>query len=788
MGPPRAAAGGRAGTAAGSGQNGGTGRGNGTGGPAARRTTGGTGPGSPRRFNFDKRWLVFLPALGIVILAFAYARIAVTMPSPSRVIAGAQGIEIFDRNGDLVFSFGDEPGSSRVVPLEEISPLLINATLATEDAEFWDNPGVNPKGLARAVYENLAFWERGGLFKGSGGSSITQQLAKNLYIKPEDRAKRSPMRKLNETLIAFELSRRYPKEQILEWYLSNVYYGNGVYGIESASFRYFSKPPAELTLAEAAMLAGLPRSPIYYDPVTNYEAALERQEQVLGLMVRHKFITQAEKDEALIRPLAINEGRVPGSRDEGDLTAPHFAVYVRDLLPALLGHDRVEGSLKVTTSIDLEMQRMAETTVTRELARIGPQVGATNAALVAMDPRTGEILAMVGSPDFFNDAISGQVNNATSLNQPGSTMKPVTYLATFLKGWTPNTQIVDERIVLGSGDAAYTVPNADGRYRGQVTVRTALGSSLNPPAIKAIEYAGLEYVYTLARRMGVTSLKELGNYGPSFTLGGVDASLLDMTYVYAVLANRGQQSGMRSVLGLGESSRPLDPISVLKVEDSSGNIIWQASPRTERIVPENETYQITDILADDAARASMFGRNSALNLPRPAAVKSGSSDESRDTWAIGYTPQLVTGVWVGNANNAPMPGASSTSTAAPIWRSFMLTALEGEPVLQFTRPGEEERRRQEPTAAPATATPQPTVVQPSPAPPSPTPRQEPTPVPVVTNTPVPTRTAEPTNTPRPTNTPQPQTGPPGAQPTPTLTGGGGGGPNSGPGNNRGNSD
>ncbi len=709
---------------------------------------------------FDKRWLVFIPALAIVWLSYSYARIAVTLPSPARVIEGAQGIDILDRDGDLIFAFGDEPGSGRVVPLDELSPHVIDATLAAEDAEFWDHPGVNVKGLARAAYENVAFWENGGLFKGSGGSSITQQLAKNLYIKPEERANRSPKRKLDEALIAFELTRRYSKEQILEWYLSNNYYGNGVYGIESASYRYLSKPPSELTLAEAAFLAGLPRSPGYYDPIGNYEAAVERQEQVLSLMVRHGFISEQEMDEALAQPVALKEGRGPNERTVADdLLAPHFAEYVREQLPVLLGQEKVQGHLTVTTTLDLDLQAMAVKAVKDQIAKLESQ-GVTNGALVAIDPATGEVRAMVGSYDFTRDDISGQVNNATALNQPGSTMKPVTYLTTFLKGWSPTTRITDEPITIGQGDAAFRLGNADGKYRGEVTVRTALGSSLNVPAVKALQYSGLETVYNLARRMGLSTLRELGNYGPSFTLGGADVSLLDMTFVYSVLANYGEQAGMPSVLGLPEGSRPLDPIAVLKIEDSDGDVLWEAEHRRVRITPADQTYLITDILSDDSARASMFGLNSPLNLPRPAAVKSGSSDETRDAWTIGYTPQLVSGVWVGNANNAPIPNGTSTYTAAPIWRAFMLAALQGQPALAFQKPGQEQPRAGQQQATPKSQEP----VQGAGLKATKEPKDnKPTPKPKATETPRPTRTLRPpdptstpssTPTPRPTRTPQ----------------------------------
>jgi membrane peptidoglycan carboxypeptidase len=639
----------------------------------------------------NRKWLVLLPVVPVLVLTLLFCKVVIGFESPQELILATRGVEILDRNGQPLFTFeADEPGSGRITPLSDVPNSVVDATVATEDANFWSNPGgLSIKGLARAAYENLAFWENGGLFRGSGGSGITQQLAKNLYIAPEDRASRSPTRKIKEAMYAFELDRRYSKEQIMSWYLSQVNYGHGAYGIEAAAFRYFSKPPKDLTLGESALLAGLPKAPATYDPLKYPEKALERQKQVLDLMVRHGYIDQATAEKAGSTPLALKEGRGPSETNHAETLAPHFSAYVYELLPELLGKNG-GGHLKVQTTIDADLQKQAETILKNRLDGFEKTAGATNGALVAIDPATGEILAMAGSHDFFRTDISGQVNNATALNEPGSTMKAITYLAAMMKGWNPSTIVKDEPIKLGSGDEQYTLGNADKVYRGDVPVRTALGSSLNVPAVKALQYAGLENVYQLAAKMGITSLKELSNYGPAFTLGGVDVSLLDMTYAYSVLAAYGEQAGVdhnEHALLNAKGQRPLDPVAVLSVSRDNGQLIYRARGHKERIVPANATYLVTNVLSDDNARVSMFGANSALNLAgRPAAVKTGSSDETRDLWAIGYTTQLVAGVWVGNADNKPMAGTSSL-VAAPIWRDFMTAALKSKPVAQFGVPG-----------------------------------------------------------------------------------------------------
>ncbi len=639
-----------------------------------------------------KRLLIAVPGALCAILAIfllaTYATIVVGFTPPLDLIDRNDGLTVLDRNGIVLFEFDRGDGPRSITPLDQISPHLIEATIATEDSDFWGNPGVNVKGLARASYDNVSFWDGGGVLHGGGGSSITQQLAKNLYIPPPERSKRSLTRKVKEAMVAFELNRRYSKEEILTWYLNSLYYGNGAYGIQAASYRYFNKPPKDLTPAEAAMLAGIPRAPAIYDPLNDLEAAKARQEQVIDLMARHGKLSKDEAAALKGQAVAIREGRDPADAALANQdVAPHLAVYVRDILPQLIGNDAKKQGLKVTTSVDIELQRKANEIVRGQIDTIGPRVGATNGALVSIDPRTGQVLAYVGSRDYFNDKISGQVDNVIALNQPGSTIKPITYITAFIKGWSPSTIINDGPIKLSTGTGSYTLGNADNRFRGNIPVRVALASSLNPPAVKTLEYAGLQSVYDSARRLGLTTLKDVSAYGPAFTLGGADVNLLDLTYVFSVFANYGEQAGMSSVLDLPQGSRPLDPIVVLKVQDARGGTIWQAKQRKERIVPADQAYVLTHVLSDDSARSSMFGLNSPLKLPdREAAAKSGLTDEARDAWTFGYTPDLVTGVWVGNANNTPMPGATSTYAAAPIWHEFMEQALSGKPAQGFAVP------------------------------------------------------------------------------------------------------
>ncbi len=616
--------------------------------------------------------------------------------------------KVFDHGGPdegkLLFEFADPlSGLRNPVRIDEISSQLINATVSTEDASFFENRGVNFRGLLRAGVENLGLNEAEFL-EGSGGSSITQQLVKNVLIPVEERTERSVSRKIKETILAVELTNQFSKAQILEWYLNTIFYGNLAYGVGAASLRYFDKPPSALTLSEAALLAGLPQAPATYDPFTSLRLAKARQAEVLDLMVQHGYISQLQAELAKNEPLQF-------ANQEFDIVAPHFVFYVRDRIEALCQRGRISftaeiyecsdllthGGLRITTTLDPEMQAIGEEILRRDLASFEEQTGARNAALVAIHPKTGEILAMVGSRDFFREDIEGQVNLATSLNSPGSAFKPITYVAGFIQDperWNPATILWDVPLAYEEVDGTIFSPvNFDGIDRGPVSVRSALANSMNIPAFRAADTIGVTHVLDIAHRMGITSMRDPSQFGPSITLGGGDVSLLDLAYAYSVLANNGVMRGQRTASDLPIGHRELDPIAILEISDSRGRLLFQQdSPARRQVIPAPQAYQITDILADNPARSILYGLNSTLVLDRPAAAKTGTAgdphrnDVRRDFWTVGYTPDLVAGVWVGNADNSPMTGGTSSRTAGLIWHDFMRAAHAGTPPSEFAVP------------------------------------------------------------------------------------------------------
>ena len=629
-------------------------------------------PNRPPRQRLSVAWKLLIGALSAALLlglaglglVAAYAAIAAGLPEAEELSSRSAGFvstQILDRNGGLLYEITDPNGGRRIiVRFEDISPDLINATVATEDGRFWQHAGVDPINIARAVIQNIR--EMG---IASGASTIPQQLVKLVLLSPEERTEQTLSRKIREAVLATEVSRRYSKQEILATYLNEINYGNLAYGIEAASETYFGKTAGELTLAEASFLAGLPQAPAYWDPYSNWEGAKRRQAAVLGLMAEEGYITTAEAEAAHAQELLLRPYQL-------DIKAPHFVIWVQQVLEESYGTEVLYRSgLRVYTTLDSSWQAIAEQEVQAHLATLQDQ-NANNGALVAMRPDTGEILAMVGSADFNNADIAGQINMALRPRQPGSSIKPIAYITALDKGWTAATLVWDVTTEFRDGAGNPYVPrNYDGKEHGPVLVRSALAQSLNIPAVKALDYVGLPSMLETARHMGITSLTR-ADYGLSLALGGGEVSLVEMVGAYAVLDN----GGLR-----------VPPVAIRRIEDAKGTVLSEYQvPRGEEAVSAQLAYLITDILSDNEARAPVFGRNSPLLLSRPAAVKTGTTNDYRDAWTIGYTPELVVGVWVGNADNTEMKQVAGSRGASPIWHNFMEKALAGQPARQFARP------------------------------------------------------------------------------------------------------
>jgi len=603
--------------------------------------------------------ILFL-CLGSALAAGAYIYVARQLPASEELLIRAETFEstrVYDRNGVLLWEIIDPTGGRRTVVRLNTIPLVVRqATIATEDPTFYSNPGVNVLSIARAFWQN---WREGGI--ASGASTITQQMVKNLFLSPEVTYER----KIKEAVLATEITRRYSKDQILEIYLNQVYYGNMAYGIGTAAEVYFQKTVDNLSVAEAAMIVGIAQSPAIYDPYTNLPKAKMRQGIVLDLMVRRGYITRSEADRALGEELVFAPPRI-------EMKAPHFSVYVREQLEAQYGTDLLyRGGLRVTTTLDMKLQEAAERIVAGKIDSL-LEMSATNASLVAMNPQNGQILAMVGSVDFNDAAIDGQVNVALRPRQPGSSIKPVTYLAAFERGWTASTFIMDITTEFPDGaNPPYVPKNHDDKEHGPVLVRGALARSLNIPAVKALQFVTVSGMLEMAHRLGITSL-DRPDYGLALTLGGGDVTLLEMTTTYAVIANGG---------------RRVQPQPILRIEDSSGRLVFQAATKLgDTLIDPRHAYLITSILSDKEARTPTFGTPSSLELSRSAAAKTGTTDDYRDAWTIGYTTDLVTGVWVGNSNGTPMKRVFGSRGAAPIWHDLMEEALRDTPVHDFSVP------------------------------------------------------------------------------------------------------
>lgn len=660
--------------------------------------------------------LTGLLGLGTVVSAYAYY--SEQLPEPGLVRVGTdqfQTTRLYDRTGQhLLYEVIDPLGGDRTwVNLTNIPVDLRNATVAIEDKSFDQNPGYDATGIARALWNDLT----GGPLQ--GGSSITQQLVKNVLIDPSERTQLTFDRKVKELVLASRISARYSKDQILEWYLNTNFYGNLAYGAEAAAQVYFGKPVGELTLGEAAILAAIPQSPSL-NPIDNFPQAKERQKIVLDAMVAQGYISQQQADVAYTAQLDI---QAPEQRF--NLLAPHFAIAARKQLEDMLGADLVyRGGLVVYTTLDYPLYLQSECVARTYVARLSGKPPDTvipasdgsdcsaaaylhaippdeqnkdhhvdNAAVEVIDEQSGEVLSMVGSLDYYNTAIDGNYNVAYAERQPGSAFKPFTYLTAFEQGYTPATMTLDVRTAFDIGSNSPYVPeNFDRQFHGPQSIRSALANSYNVPAVEVLNWLGVDNVIRTAHTMGINTLdKGRNQYGLSLTLGGGEVALSDLTYAYSVFGNMGVMHGRPTP---DDRRRPgfrtLDPTLILRVEDNDGNILWEYGKSntfsSNSVVDPALAYLINDILSDDAARRPSVGADSALVLDRPAAVKTGTTNDFRDNWTVGYTPQLVTGVWVGNTDNTPMTDMPAILGAAPIWQAVMTYAHQNLPALTWPRP------------------------------------------------------------------------------------------------------
>ncbi|HEX7432252.1 MAG TPA: transglycosylase domain-containing protein [Anaerolineaceae bacterium] len=583
-------------------------------------------------------------------------------------------VRITDRSGRLLYDILPQSGGRHtVIPLRQMPVALRQASIATEDANFYTNPGVDITGIIRSFWINL----RGGSSL-AGGSTITQQVARNLLMDAGERSQRSLQRKLRESLLALELTRQYPKDQILALYLNQTYYGEFSYGVEAAAQTFFGKPVNQLDLAECALLAGLPQSPAAYDPRSQLDTAKVRQKIVLGLMVKQKMITELQASQASEEPLVFSQTPFP-------IEAPHFVMWVRNQLDTLFSQEDIyaHGGLVVRTSLDLNLQHLAEQAITDQMKKLRQShdnplgYNLNNAALVALDPNNGQVLVMVGSPDYFDTTHAGAINMANTPRQPGSALKPLIYATAFdpnrVQPFTPATMLLDvsTHYVTHNG-IAYTPVNYDGLEHGPVLVRTALASSLNIPAVQTLNSIGLPALFKTAQSLGITTFGDPDRYDLSLALGGGEVSLLELTGAYGALANGGYR---------------VTPLPIQEVTDPQGNVLYQAPAMpVVKVLDQRVTWLINDILSDDEARILGFGRNSVLKIDRPTAVKTGTTTDFHDNWAIGFTPDLVVGVWAGNADHAAMRNITGLTGAAPVWAQFIRSALQGQPVEAFKQP------------------------------------------------------------------------------------------------------
>ncbi|MCH8049326.1 PBP1A family penicillin-binding protein [Patescibacteria group bacterium] len=595
-----------------------------------------------------------------IVFLGLFAWISRDLPDPNSLTTRelAQSTKIYDRTGEhLLYEIaGDEKRT--LVKIDQIPEYVKWATVAAEDRKFYEHGGIDVKGIFRALLFNVSTLDP----TGQGGSTITQQLIKNAILTNEQ----TYTRKIKEILLALALERRYTKDEILQLYLNEIPYGSTNYGIQSASQSYFGKNVEKLSIAEAATITGLPKAPTML--LNDLEKLKQRRDWIIQGMEELEYITEKQAQDALAEEMNLRISLT-------GIEAPHFVLWVKEQLEETYGQRMVEqGGLRVITTLDYDKQQIAEEAVENNKTERSERYGFNNSGLVAVDPSTGQIMAMVGSADYFDDEIDGQVNVTLRPLQPGSSFKPIIYSAGFEKGYTPNTILWDVETTFPTATGPYAPRNYDLVEHGPVTVRTALQGSFNIPAVKMLYLVGVQQGLDFAERLGYSTFENRSNFGLAIVLGGAEVKLLEHVAAYASFATEGIYH---------------EPVAILRVEDDKGKPLeeWKEDDG-KRVMDKNIARTITNVLSDNAARAFAFGAHSLLTLPgRPVAAKTGTTDSYKDAWTLGYTPSLVAGVWTGNTDGTAMSRGSGGSTvAAPIWNEFMRRALEGTGVEFFNAP------------------------------------------------------------------------------------------------------
>lgn len=605
-----------------------------------------------RNRKYVKRGVLIFIGIMLFIPVFTYIYFAGDLSSKERILAKKnQGVVLLDRNDKPFFTLFDAT-TKNPISINDLPEYTPHAFIAVEDREFYEHPGFSIAGIARALREN--FFGEGAI---QGGSTISQQLIKNAILSPD----RHLLRKYQELVLALEIERKYSKDDILELYINTNYYGEGSFGIQDASQRYFSKDSKNLTLAESALLAGIIRAPSYYSPLTgDLEAAMERKDLILNLMHDQGYISGEELDDALAEEIEFD----PTEQDINE-QGVHFALMVRDLLIEEFGEQDVASSgFTVKTTMDLSLQQASQDAVEAQVNRLRAS-DVSNGAAVAIDPKTGEVLALVGSYDW-NDTETGRINMAIRPRQPGSSFKPIIYGKAFEDRLiTPSTMLKDEAVSFGS----YRPRNYDNRFRGEVLARYALANSLNIPAVHVMNMVGVKDGIEAASALGITTLNDETDYGLPLVLGAAEVPLIEMTNAYATYANEGEWNNY---------------ILFTEVMDKNGRVIFEPDREDRQAVPSSVAFLLSSILSDNKARSEVFGN--ALSISRTAAVKTGTTENYRDALTIGYTPQLAVGIWIGNNDNTPMTSVAGALGAAPIWRQIMEAGLRGKPTENFIQP------------------------------------------------------------------------------------------------------